>query len=566
MCGIAGFINYKPGCSPEAVVKKMLSKIRHRGPNQEGIAFFDNGSIGMVRLSIIDKNHHRIPYRDKRNRYFLVYNGEIYNHQDIRALYRGKYDFETDSDAETVLCDFIHRGIDICKELNGMYAFCFFDVSKRELYIVRDKAGEKPLYYTFGDNFFAFSSEIKALLEVVRPKFNKNCLSYYAYEFNVGEETLFERIYSLMPGEYIKIKLLKDEYRWKKESYWKIWDHLIYVPDNLKKIERQLTELIEDAIRLRTRNCAHRFGAFISGGVDSALVACIAKPDFLYTCHYSLDDYDELDYAKLVAKKVKRRLIVVTPSKKDFVRVKRKMVYYLDTPCTWTSFSLWMLLEKASSNLKVILSGDGADELFGGYHRYHLLHHDEQIKSLKAMERYSYLIEKYYGSPVERYARLVNRYENKYDRKILNYLEKTIGFYFEKMQYDYIHAMGVTDFYTTMQELLQFADRINMAFAVENRSPFLDYRLIQFAFSIPSKYKIRAGTTKWILKRVARKFIPEEIVDRIDKRGFSAPINHWFGWGKNGKYDRSTYKELVFREWQKVFKVVGVGKNGDRNY
>jgi asparagine synthase (glutamine-hydrolysing) len=123
------------------------------------------------------------------------------------------------------------------------------------------------------------------------------------------------------------------------------------------------------------------------------------------------------------------------------------------------------------------------------------------------------------------------------------------------MKNDYIHAMGLTDFYTTMQELLQFADRINMAFSIENRAPFLDYRLIQFAFSMPSKYKIRNGVTKWILKKIAKKLIPKEIVQRTDKRGFSAPINYWFGWIGNGKYDRNKYKNLVFGDWISTFKV-----------
>jgi asparagine synthase (glutamine-hydrolysing) len=306
---------------------------------------------------------------------------------------------------------------------------------------------------------------------------------------------------------------------------------------------------------LRTKNCAHRYASFISGGVDSSLIACIAKPDYICNCHYSIDGYDELEYAKLVAKKIKKRLIIVRPTPQDFNRTRKDVIYHLDTPCTWTSFSLWMLLERVHKDIRVVLSGEGADEIFSGYHRYHLLHHDEQIKGLEAMKQYSYLINRYYGLPVERYARIVNRCENRYKRDVLQYLEENIQRYFSMMKNDCIHAMGVTDFYTTMQELLQFGDRMNMAFGVENRSPFLDYRLVQFAFSMPSKYKIKDGTTKWILKRIAKKFIPKEITERIDKRGFSAPVNHWFGWGKNGKYDRSEYKRTAYEDWKKVFKV-----------
>lgn len=552
MCGIAGFISNNTKYDSEKIVRDMLSALRHRGPDQEGVRKKDNVTLGMVRLSIIDKEEHKIPYFAADGSAVIVYNGEIYNHPSLRSNLSMKYDFKTGSDAETVLYHYLDKGTDSFKEYNGMYAFAVYDARRNETYIVRDKTGEKPLYYYSGRDYLAFASEIKAILKLVKPVLNRDCPSYEAYEFSVGEATLLKDVRSLMPGEYLRVgRSAKPE----KHAYWKIWDNLITVPDNLRKIESALTDLIVDAISLRTKNCVHDYGTFVSGGVDSALVACIAKPDYVYTCHYAVDGYDELEYAKLVAKKLKKKLIIIRPCREDFERTRKKIIYHLDTPCTWTSFSLWMLLEKAHRDVKVVLSGDGADELFAGYHRYHLLHHDEQIKQLKALEKYSYLTERYYGSPVERYAKLVNRCENRYSKKVNEYLEETIGHYFSRSGADHIHSMGITDFYTTMQELLHFADRINMAFGVENRSPFLDYRLIQFAFSMPSKYKIKNGVTKWILKRIARKFIPKEIADRTDKRGFSAPVNIWFGWHANGEYNRSDYKNLVFNDWVKTFKV-----------
>ena len=555
MCGIAGFISKKPDHKPVKIVQNMLGIMQHRGPDQNGT--YENGNItlGMARLSIIDRELHDIPYVAEDKSAAIVYNGEIYNHEGLRRSHSKKYGFKTKSDAETVLYHYLERGISSFNDYNGMYAFALYDALKKELYVVRDRAGEKSLYYAHNGSFFAFASEIKALLKIVKPVFNRDCLSYEAYEFNTGEETVFKNINSLMPGEYLKVD---SRGKVTKHVYWKVWDNFINVPDNLKKIESRLTDLIVDSIELRTQNCAHRYGVFVSGGVDSSLIACISRPDYLYTCHYDMDDYDELEYAKLVAKKLKKRLIIVKPGPEDFDRTRKDIIYHLDTPCTWTSFSLWMLLEKAHKNVKVVLSGDGADEIFSGYHRYHLLHHDEQIKQLKALNKYSYLIGRYYGSPVERYTRLVNRCENRYDERVTRYLEEEIGFYFSKMKDNYIHAMGVTDFYTTMQELLQFSDRMNMAFSIENRSPFLDYRLIQFAFSMPEKYKIKNGITKWILKRIAKKFIPKEIAERVDKRGFSAPINRWFGWDKNGKYDRSVYKRAVLDDWKKVFRVKDV--------
>ena len=552
MCGIAGFISNKIKYDSKKIVRDMLSTIRHRGPDEDGIYKKDNVTIGMVRLSIIDKELHDIPYKTFDDSLVVAYNGEIYNHADLRGSYNKKYKPKTNSDAETVLYQYLNKGVKGFNDFNGMYVFALYDVLNKELYLVRDKAGEKPLYYINKNSFFAFASEIKALFKVAKPEMNKNCISYEAYEFNTGEETLFKGVYSLMPGEFIKIDRHMNV---TKHVYWKPWDNLIDLPDNIKTIEKRLTDLVVDAIELRKKNCTHRYGVFVSGGVDSSLIACIAKPDYIYTCHYDVEGYDELKYAELVAKKIKKPLVIVRPTPQDFEKTRHDIIYHLDTPCTWTSFSLWMLLKKAHKDVKVVLSGDGADEMFSGYHRYHLLHHDEQIRKLKALEKYSYLIDRYYGSSIERYAKMVNRCENRYDKRVIDYLEKEIGYYFSKMNHSHIHAMGITDFYTTMQELLQFADRSSMAFSIENRCPFLDHRLIQFAFSMPPKYKIRNGTTKWMLKKVARKFIPKQIAERTDKRGFSAPLNHWFGWGEKGKYDRSYYKRLVYGDWKDVFEI-----------
>ncbi len=552
MCGIAGFISKNKDYNGERIVGKMLDRIRHRGPDQRGVASSGNVSLGMVRLSIIDCEKHNIPYTDESGNFSIVYNGEIYNQESLKAPLLSKYHFKTKSDIEVALFCFMEKGTSALNDFNGMYALAVHDQHAGETIIARDKTGEKPLYYTQGKDFFAFASEMKALLEVTAPRINREAISYQAYEFTVGKETMFQDIYQLEPGEYIRIK----ESGFSIQSYWKIWDNLIEIADDEKKIISDLSELVEDAIKLRTENCAHQYAAFISGGVDSALVACIAKPEYIYTAHYDYPDFDELNFARMVAKQINKELIIIKPTKGDFLKTKNDISYYLDTPCTWTSFTLWMLLkEMHKDGLKVVLSGDGADEMFGGYHRYHLLCHDEQIRNLEAMSQYDYLINKYYGSPVERYAKLVNRCDNIYNEKVIRYLHETIGYYFKQMQEDVIHLMGLNDFYSTMQVLLHMADRMSMAFHIENRSPFLDYRLVQYAFSLPSKYKIRHGITKWILKEVAKKFIPLPIVERIDKRGFSAPVNKWFQWEINGKYDRSGYRHTVLRDWKNVYNI-----------
>ncbi|MCF6330709.1 MAG: asparagine synthase (glutamine-hydrolyzing) [Sulfurimonas sp.] len=552
MCGIAGFISSNKNYDSKKIVSNMLDLISYRGPDQKGFDSFGNTTMGMVRLSIIDCKDHDIPVVDNSGNYAIVYNGEIYNHNSIKSSLKSSYDFRTNSDTETALVSYIKNGVNSFGEHNGMYAFSIYDKQKKETTIVRDKSGEKPLYYTQGKDFFAYASEMKCLLELVEPRFNDEAVSYDAYEFTVGKETLFKDIYQLEPGEYIKVK----DGNYKIHNYWKIWDNIIEISDNEEKIISDLSELVEDSILLRTKNAAHQYSAFISGGVDSSLIACIAKPDYLYTAHYNYSDFDELDYAKMVAKQINKELIIVSPTKEDFIRTREDIAYHLDTPCTWTSFTLWMLLERAKKDgVKIVMSGEGADEMFAGYHRYHLLHHDEQIHNLEAMKQYSYLIGKYHGSASSRYAKLVNRCENPYDEKVNRYLDETIGNYSDKMSEDIVHFMGLNDFYSTMQVLLQMSDRLNMAHSIENRSPFLDHRLVQYAFSIQSKYKIKNGITKWILKEVSKKFIPNEISNRTDKRGFAAPINKWYEWDKNGKYNRSAYKNMVFEDWKKSFGV-----------
>jgi|SaaInlStandDraft_6_1057023.scaffolds.fasta_scaffold19056_2 asparagine synthase (glutamine-hydrolysing) len=553
MCGIAGFVWSKQHTNKESerLILRMLNTISYRGPDQTGYTVCGKTVLGMNRLNIVDLKNDAIPYTDSSENFFLVYNGEIYNHKDIRKNL--KYLFSTLSDAETVLANFIHKGVASFSDYNGMYAFSLYDKRKDVLYLVRDKTGEKPLYYSQKNEGLFFSSEMKTLL-VSRNVEYFNAISYKAYEFITGEDTLFNGIKSVLPGEYLEVKSGSIT----KKSYWKIWENIQPIEDNKNKIISKLSEIVEDSILLRTNNCAHNYGAFISGGLDSALVACIAKPDYLSTAHYAYSDFDELNYAKTVAKYIGKELHIVSPTKEDFIRTREDISYHLDTPCTWTSFTLWRLLEDANAHgMKVMMTGDGADEVFGGYSRYLLLDHDEKIHQIQAMEKYSFMIDRYYGDAAERYARLVNRYSNEYDNNVNSYVVNQVRSHMNHANNNVIHGMGMHDFYTTMQVLLQMGDRMSMAFSIENRSPFLDHRLIEFAFSMPSKYKINNGISKWVLKEVARKFIPREIVDRVDKRGFSAPVNKWFQWDKTGKYDRSGYKQLVFNDWKKKFNVNG---------
>ena len=268
--------------------------MHYRGPDQSGIGSYGNCTLGMVRLSICDAAEHMIPISGSDFRQHIVYNGEIYNAHDIRCALRDQSPYRTNSDAEVALRSYRENGVAAFERFNGMYALAIWDEEEREIIVARDKAGEKPLYYCEGKDFFAFASEMKCLLDLVDPAFNADANSYRAFEFTCGKETLFKNIFALEPGDYIRYHDGRAEIR----SYWKIWDHLIDVPEDYDRVKADLTELIYNAVSLRTNNCAYEYGVLVSGGLDSALVACITKPDVIFTCHYDLgEDFDELDYA-----------------------------------------------------------------------------------------------------------------------------------------------------------------------------------------------------------------------------------------------------------------------------
>lgn len=558
MCGIAGFFLKEPIKSSlfdkkdaaGKLLRDMLAIVDYRGPDQSG--HYTDGLIGlgMNRLSIINTNTDSIPYFNEDRSKALVFNGEVYNYKDIKSSLKNEHEFLSDTDTEVVLHAFEEQGYDCARQFNGMYAFAVYDRLNKELTLVRDKVGEKPLFYYYDGRDFYFASEIKSILCAVEPKLNKNCISYEVFEVCVDEDTLFDNIYCLPPGAYLKVT----EKGIKKGSYWNVSDGFIDMPDDEKWIIKRLTDLLVDAVELRTSNTAHHYACLVSGGVDSAIVAAIAKPEFIYTTTYDQygDDYSELYYAQLVAKKIGKPLNIVRPTPEHFNRYKQKIIYHLDLPGTWTSFSLFCLLEELSKTSKVFLTGEGIDEVFGGYHRYHLLHHDQQIYELDAMNKYTYLIEKYYGSPVDRYIRLINRSPDIYNERNNVYLRNKVASYFKNTE-SIITGMGLTDFYTTLQIILHMSDRMSMAYSIENRAPFVDHRLLEFGFSLPDKYKIRDGITKYIIKEIAKKFVPTEIAERKDKKGFMAPVNVWFGWGKDGKYDRSGYKEAVYSDWYNIF-------------
>ncbi|WP_372998793.1 asparagine synthase (glutamine-hydrolyzing) [Sulfurimonas sp.] len=555
MCGVVGIYYFDKNNKDlksqnyKHKLPKMLKEIRHRGDDQEEFGRLKNSVQGMSRLSIVSTKKDIIPYTNEDDTISLVYNGEIYNYLDLKSSLKNKHTFKSNTDTEYILHGYEDYGINIINEFNGMYAFSLFDSNKDELYLVRDKAGEKFLYYYEDHEKVVYASEIKAIVSILRAE-EQHCNSYEMFEACFGQDTLFKNIKLIEPGQYVKFNFNKK----KIVNYWRICDNLIYVKDDIAQIEKDLTELIVDSIELRTKNRQYPFGALVSGGIDSGLIAAIAKPDFIYSTTYRGlgKEFSEIEYAEAIATKIGKKLQIIEPTKEDFMKYRNEVAYHLDTPATWTGFNLYMTYEAVSKDTKIALTGEGVDEMFGGYHRYHLLHHDMQIYNLDALENYDYLIGKYYGKPSDRYIKLINRSEKIFQDKYMDYMKSIVEPSFSFFDKNVIHAMGNVDFYSTLQIILQMADRMSMAHTVENRAPFLDHRLMQYAFSMPEKYKIENGITKNIIKKIAKKFLPESVVERKDKRGFLMPFNLWFP-NEGNKYDRTKYKDMVYSDWKNTF-------------
>jgi asparagine synthase (glutamine-hydrolysing) len=555
MCGIAGIYYFNKhndklrGDKYKHNIYKMLLELRHRGDDQEGAGKLDTSIQGMSRLSIINNNKDVIPYTNEDGTISLVYNGQIYNYLELKSSLRNKHTFKTDTDTEYILHGYEDYGIGIINEFNGMYAFSLFDSNTNELYLVRDKAGEKFLYYYEDHEKVIYASEIKAILSIVKAE-EQHCNSYEMFEACFGEDTLFKNIKLIEPGHYVRFQSNHK----RTVNYWSIIDNLIDISDDASRIQNNLTELIVDAIEIRTRNRQEPFGVLVSGGIDSGLIAAISKPDYIYSTTYRGlgKEFSEIEYAESIANKIGKKLNIIEPTKREFIKYRNEVAYHLDTPATWTGFNLYMTYKSVARDTRIALTGEGVDEMFGGYHRYHLLHHDMQIYNLEALDNYDYLIGKYYGKPSDRYIKLINRSEKIFQDKYMTYMRTLVEPSFSFFKKNIIHAMGHVDFMTTLQIILQMADRMSMAHTVENRAPFLDHRLIQYAYSMPEKYKIENGVTKSVIKRIAKKFLPESVVERKDKRGFLMPFNLWFP-NDGDKYDRSRYKNMVYSDWKNTF-------------
>ncbi len=566
MCGIAAVLNLSPGPVPHlrAAVSAMNGLLRHRGPDGEGTWYHPRGMAGFAhrRLSIIDLATGQQPMSDGAGNW-ITYNGEIYNYLELRAEL-GSERFVTTSDTEVILRAYRQWGEECLTRLRGMFAFALWDEGRQTLFCARDRFGIKPLYYTVVDGVLYLASEVKALLPFL-PQVETDLegfKDYLTFQFCLAGKTLFKGVSELLPGHLFLARNGSVETR----RYWEVYYH----PDfdhTARYFEDQIRALVEDSVTFHQRSDVP-VGAYVSGGLDSSIVAALAAeqqgPGFKgFTGKFSLDPaYDESRYARELARSRGFELHEVDITAEDFVEQIEKVIYHLDFPVAGPgSFPQYVVSQLASRHRKVLLGGQGGDEIFGGYARYLIAYFEQCIKaaidgtmhsgnfivtyesiipSLGTLREYKPLLQEFWREGLfedldKRYFRLINRSGVLQDE--VNW--EALGSYspyetFESIfrgenvrKESYFDSMTHFDFKTLLPALLQVEDRVSMAHGLESRVPFLDHALVELAATIPSNIKFKDGTMKHVLKTAMQSVLPDSIASRRDKMGFPVPLHEW---------------------------------------
>lgn len=560
MCGICGIYS-KSEIRKNSIILSMCEAIKSRGPDDSGYFNDEKVSLGMRRLSIIDLQTGTQPIYNENKSIVIVFNGEIYNYMELRnLLIQKKHTFSTNTDTEVLVHLYEEYGEKMLSHLNGMFAFAIYDIKRKSLFLARDRLGIKPLYYYKDNEKLVFGSEIKAILEAgINKEINIEALhSFFSLEYIPSPMTIFRGIMKLEPGYFIMIK----EGNLTKKKYW----DLKYNPNHHSKkyFVNALRELLYDSVRIRMVADVP-LGAFLSGGIDSSLIVSqmskiSSQPIKTFSIGFKDQTYNELHSARLIAKKFKtiHSEIILEPDILDLVN---KTTSYLDEPFSDTSTIPTYLLSQATRNkVTVALSGDGADEIFAGYDRFlasKIQNFYSKIPSGIKRKIYEMsknlkpsLQKKGFINKTKRFlqgdALPINGHHMRW-QYFSSYEEDRMFFadsLHDQMQNfdslalidNYYTAFGADDRLANEQyadvktyltdAMLVKVDRMSMANSLEVRVPFLDHRLVEFAFTIPSNLKLNGFTTKYILKEAAKGILPDEIINK-PKEGFSIPVKNW---------------------------------------
>lgn len=571
MCGICGIYHIdRQRTVDRGRLGRMLEVLHHRGPDDEGVHLDGNAGIGHRRLSIIDLSAagHQ-PMGSEDGRYWLVLNGEIYNYRELRSeLESSGYRFHSQSDTEVLLRMFQRDGAACLSKLNGMFAFAVWDGLEHRLFMARDHFGIKPLYYTWDGRTLAFASEIKALVRagLVRPALDLSGFSdYLALQFVLDDRTLFSGVRKLLPGHALE---LDERGRLSIHCYWDV-SFEVDTHHTETYFRERLRALLEDSIRLQLRADVP-VGAHLSGGLDSSTVTRLAVTAGGHPFHTFSGafrdgpEFDETGFARVVAQQSETVHHEVFPTEQDFVDLLPSLVYAMDEPAAGPGlFPQFAVSRLAAQNVKVVLGGQGGDEIFGGYTRYlvayleacirggiestqedhrYIVTFESILPNLPQLRGYEPLLRHFwkdglFDSPDRRYYRLVDRSDTM--RSLLN--EETLRAAarehdtFESFRTTFNHPdchalinkMTRFDIKTLLPALLHVEDRTSMAVSLESRVPLLDFRIVELVASMPPMIKFKGGRSKHIFREVVRDLVPAEVYCRQDKMGFPVPLTRW---------------------------------------
>jgi asparagine synthase (glutamine-hydrolysing) len=564
MCGICGKLNFdRDEKVPQSLVKAMADSILHRGPDDDG--YYVSGPIGLGfrRLSIIDLAGGHQPLSNEDGTIWIVFNGEIYNFQELReGLLKKGHIFRTKTDTEVIVHLYEEYGEAGIEALRGMFAFAIWDQNQKKLLLARDRIGIKPLYYGLTSRSLVFGSEIKAILqdpEVKREVLPSTIDRFLTFGYLPGEETLLRGIYKLPPGSLMMVKNGKTEIK----QYWDL--HFSSSSVTLQDAEEQLREILEQSVRLHMISDVP-VGFLLSGGVDSTAMLSLAsrmtdRPISSYTVGFANSGVaDERPFARLAAEKYGSEHHEISISSKEFADFLPQYVWHMEEPvCEPPAVALYYVSKLARNYVKVLISGEGGDEAFAGYQNYRAMLWIERIKRVagpltgglsrtlsllnkviswerlgKYLPLFDVPFESYYYSRTSSPFYFFNAdYKDIYSSNFCEQIDKQrsllpVARLLSKTgSQDLLSRMLYVDTKTWLpDDLLVKADKMTMANSLELRVPLLDHKLLEFAATLPSNFKVRGLTTKYIAKRALAKHIPAEIVER-KKAGFPVPYENW---------------------------------------
>lgn len=570
MCGFVGFIDKLNKDEKQKTIKLMADRIMHRGPDQEGYYIDDNIALGHRRLSIIDLASGTQPMFNEDKSIVVVFNGEIYNYQEIKKELETKgHEFKTNSDTEVLVHGYEEYKEELFNKLRGMFAFIIYDIKNNEMIGVRDYFGIKPFYYYKDEKTFMFGSEIKSFLD--HPNFvkevNKKALKpYLTFQYSVLDETFFKNTFRLKPGNYIKYKDGKIEIK----QYFKA--EYLKQDDTYENYKKQVKESLEDSVKCHQISDVE-VGSYLSGGVDSSYIVSMAKPDKTFTVGFDKTGFDESNFAKDLSKIFNTNNYNRVLTGDDFFNALPLVQYHTDEPhANLSTVPLYFLSKLAREKVKVVLSGEGADEMYGGYNELNV---SKWIKAYcklplafrKALAKKARTKKKFKGK------RIICQYDRPLSERFIGnafimdddetkdilcdelkengvkYADIIKPYYEDVKNEDEItQMMYINMHFWLAKDMLLKADKMSMANSVELRVPFLDKEVWNVARKIPSKYLIKDGETKKVFRDVAAEVIPEEWAKRR-KLGFPVPF---FMWIKEEKYFNKV-KELFMQDWVSEF-------------